>query len=645
MLAVTLPSLVIVALGLRLITQERELAINRADDERRRLVADVRQELVERLARIRAAGTSASLPPDPPRRAGASREREIGASPLLLSIPVRGGQIVPPWEPAAGWARRVKGEQDPAARELDAGDRAEQQHPSEAIEAYRRAAAGRDPVVGAHARFALARALARTGRTAEAEALDRGTAAAPLDGVGMDEFGVPLAIYAAQRIAQRGGALPGEFMAHSRAYVADGGWPSPVACYALREIAGHAARSTDPSVRHWAQEIDAGATQRAAEGERVLNLQREVDMMMPRGVAPDEPRWVATGNPAWLVSLAQVPQDDPRLIVADAARLSASLAAHPGAAQLRLTTSGAGSDALGDPFPGLRLSYTTLDAGGGARARMQRWFYGAALGMVLGVTALGVFLLWRDVRREMRAGALRSQFVASVSHELKTPLTSIRMFAETLRMRPSLEAGAAGEYLDTIVHESERLTRLLNNVLDFSQIEQERKTYRFAPVDLREAISTAARGIAYPLSQEGFTLDMRLDPGVPAVRADQDAIEQAVLNLLTNAMKYSGASRRIGLSLERLGNAAVIAVTDDGPGIPVEEQPRLFERFYRARMPGNQQIPGTGLGLTIVRHIADAHGGAVTVDSAPGRGSTFTISLPIRDASPSAAGEMSGVPL
>jgi two-component system, OmpR family, phosphate regulon sensor histidine kinase PhoR len=193
------------------------------------------------------------------------------------------------------------------------------------------------------------------------------------------------------------------------------------------------------------------------------------------------------------------------------------------------------------------------------------------------------------------------------------------------------------EYLDTIVNESERLTRLLNNVLDFSRIEQERKTYRLEPAKLAEVVRTAARTMEYPLAQERFELRLDLDDTLPPVLADSDAIQQAILNLLTNAMKYSGTSRRIELSLSRDGEQAIVAVTDHGLGIPVNEQPRLFDRFYRAQTPENRHVPGTGLGLTIVQHIVAAHRGTVTVESSPGAGSTFRLAFPVQPASDSVA--------
>ena len=224
---------------------------------------------------------------------------------------------------------------------------------------------------------------------------------------------------------------------------------------------------------------------------------------------------------------------------------------------------------------------------------------------------------------------MRSNFVSAVSHELKTPLAAIRMFAETLRMGRPAEPEAKNEYLDTIVNESERLTRLLNNVLDFSKIEQGKKSYRREPRCLAEIVQSATRAMGYPAEQQQFRLHVHLEDGIPPVSVDRDAIEQAILNLLANAMKYSGGSRDIDLRLKSTDGQAVIEVEDRGVGIEPDERKRIFEQFYRVATSGNQRIPGTGLGLTLVRHIVEGHGGDVTVESTVGRGSTFAIHLPL----------------
>jgi signal transduction histidine kinase len=183
------------------------------------------------------------------------------------------------------------------------------------------------------------------------------------------------------------------------------------------------------------------------------------------------------------------------------------------------------------------------------------------------------------------------------------------------------------------VNECERLSRLVDDVLMFSNIEQGKKVFHFRPVPLAETVRAAARTLAYPMAQNGFDLRLEVEEGLPAVKADSDALEQAVLNLLTNAMKYSGDRREIALRLGRRNGEAVIEVTDHGIGIPPEEQARIFEKYYRVASRENQSIPGTGLGLTLVAQIVKAHNGRVDIRSAPGEGSTFSIRLPIGNGS------------
>jgi signal transduction histidine kinase len=214
-----------------------------------------------------------------------------------------------------------------------------------------------------------------------------------------------------------------------------------------------------------------------------------------------------------------------------------------------------------------------------------------------------------------------------VSHELKTPLTAIRMFAETLLMARS-RPETREEYLQTIVNESERLTRLINNVLDFSKIEQGTKIYRMEPQELTEVVESVARVLEYPLLQQGFALKLKLERGI-IVLADRDAMQQALLNLLSNAMKYSGDSRAILLTLSASDGEACVSVVDRGCGIPAGEHNKIFQKFYRAEGARHEHIPGTGLGLTIVEHVVAAHGGRVAVTSAPGNGSTFSLILPL----------------
>jgi signal transduction histidine kinase len=202
------------------------------------------------------------------------------------------------------------------------------------------------------------------------------------------------------------------------------------------------------------------------------------------------------------------------------------------------------------------------------------------------------------------------------------------MFAETLRLQRSKDPAAREEYLDTIIKESERLSRLLNNVLDFSKIEQGKKVYRPAPSSLIGIIQETAKAMEYPLKQQEFALNIECEKGLPDIIVDRDGLEQALINLLSNAMKYSGNSREIGLKLRKEADWAVVQVIDRGIGISQEEHKRIFDKFYRVATPENDRLPGTGLGLSLVSHFIKAHRGRVEVESAPGAGSTFSLYLP-----------------
>ncbi len=197
-------------------------------------------------------------------------------------------------------------------------------------------------------------------------------------------------------------------------------------------------------------------------------------------------------------------------------------------------------------------------------------------------------------------------------------------------MDEGLERPTVNQNLDTIVQEADRLGRLVDNVLDFARIEQGKKTYPMQRTSLADIVDTAAGAMEYSGSQSGFHLTVVIEQNLPPILADRDAIQQAILNLLDNAMKYSGDSREIELRLSREDDDGVVCVLDKGLGIPESEQSRIFERFYRIPSPENDRLPGTGLGLTLVDHVVKAHGGSVGVVSRPGQGSTFTIRLPLR---------------
>ena len=242
----------------------------------------------------------------------------------------------------------------------------------------------------------------------------------------------------------------------------------------------------------------------------------------------------------------------------------------------------------------------------------------------------GLLLALRTASREMKLSQMKNEFVSNVSHELRTPLASIRVFAEFLRLGRFDGPEKAREYGDYIETESRRLTQLINNILDFASIDSGRKTYRFVRCDVREVVCETLKTFEIRLRQDGFNVIVEgADTHLPPARIDAGAIAQSLSNLLDNAVKYSNGNKDITVSLRRDGGFIVISVRDQGVGIARDEQRKIFDRFHRVSTGLVHDVKGSGLGLSIVRHIVEAHRGKVTVESRPGEGSTFSLHLPI----------------
>jgi len=264
---------------------------------------------------------------------------------------------------------------------------------------------------------------------------------------------------------------------------------------------------------------------------------------------------------------------------------------------------------------------------------VRRWEMGtlALIGFIDLMLGAGLFLIYSNVRREIHLSRLKSDFVANVSHELKTPLALIRLFAETLELGRVPSEEKAREYYRLINKESQRLTQLINNILDFSRIEAGRKEYRFAPTDIGRIVSDVVDAYRFQIEQNGFELEVDVAEDLPEVAADKEALGQALLNLVNNAIKYSRDGKYLRLQVSRRGDEVLISVSDRGIGIAKGEQKKIFDKFYRAEDSLVHETKGSGLGLPLVRHIMEAHGGSVEVESAPGKGSNFTLVLPVRD--------------
>lgn len=252
--------------------------------------------------------------------------------------------------------------------------------------------------------------------------------------------------------------------------------------------------------------------------------------------------------------------------------------------------------------------------------------------IVIVVGAIAIVLV---SEKERRISALKSEFVANVSHELKTPLALIRMFAEMLQSGRVQTDAKRQEYLDVIVRESERLSALIENVLDFARLERGRGSYEFAEGDIGDAVARAANIYRYRAERVGVRLVVDVEPNLPRAHIDERAIQLAVSNLVDNALKYAPDGEEIVVRAASDGDAVRVDVVDRGPGVPPEDRQRIFERFVRlTSRVGESQVRGSGIGLALVKHIAESHGGRAwvvsSVNPANGpTGSTFSFSIPV----------------
>ena len=281
------------------------------------------------------------------------------------------------------------------------------------------------------------------------------------------------------------------------------------------------------------------------------------------------------------------------------------------------------------PFPwtlvAIQPGYNKLESD----AKTQLIVYGLLILIIIALMLFAVFIFVRDIGRETDSMLLQTEFVHNVSHELKTPLSLIRLYGETLLYKDNLPEKDRKEGLQIITKESERLSHMINNILDFSKIEMGKKEFDLKPGNLAYVVENTLDSYRYHLLKKGFEIKIDIDNNIPVVLFDRSAVEGILINLFSNAIKFSDETKKIAISLKKTPETIVLEVADKGIGIPEKELKNIFNRFYRVKVNSDFEARGSGLGLTLVKHAVDAHGWQITVKSKPGEGSVFSIFVPV----------------
>jgi signal transduction histidine kinase len=259
----------------------------------------------------------------------------------------------------------------------------------------------------------------------------------------------------------------------------------------------------------------------------------------------------------------------------------------------------------------------------------RRGLYSFVFLLIAGILIFGLVLTIRSVSHELELARMKSDFVSTISHEFKSPLTSIRQLAEMLQSGRVPSEERRQKYYDVLLEQSERLALLTDNILSLARIEEGRAEFTFESTDISVLLTEVVTSIQERVRHEGFDIVLNVEGALPLLAVDRTALSQAVTNLIDNAIKYSGDSRKISVSSSVEEQVLAIAVQDFGVGIKKEDIPRLFERFYRGGDELTRAVKGSGLGLTLVKEIVEAHRGQVHVASEPGKGSVFSIRLPL----------------
>ena len=285
------------------------------------------------------------------------------------------------------------------------------------------------------------------------------------------------------------------------------------------------------------------------------------------------------------------------------------------------------------PFSNWRLELRPREPGlAEALLTSRRGIYFYAFVLLAGIFAFGLTLTIRSVNHELRLARMQADFISTVSHEFKSPLTAIRQLTEMLQAERVPSEERRRHYYSVLLEQAERLSALMDNVLDFARMDEGKRMLDLEVLDPGDVLEQATSLASGRSGHSGFRIRTISHGPLPMIRADRDALLQALGNLLDNAIKYSGDARDIEISAVAEAEHVAISVSDHGIGLTDEDARRVFDRFFRAGDPLTRSVKGTGLGLTLVRQIVEAHNGTVAVRSEPGRGSTFIIRLPAEPA-------------
>jgi len=284
-----------------------------------------------------------------------------------------------------------------------------------------------------------------------------------------------------------------------------------------------------------------------------------------------------------------------------------------------------------DNFPPWRVEFFSSGTKGSGVMNVRRSYYFWTILTVLVLMTFGTVLVVRTITHEMEVLRIKSDFVSSVSHEFKTPITSIKVLIERLQQGKVKSSHKKKEYYSIISKDADKLNSMVRNILDFSKVEEGRKEFVFQESDVAQLVKDEIENFKQVKIYAGIRIDLQIFPDIPRIYVDRDSFYLALDNLLENAFKFSLEKKEIWVEVKKDAENARVDVKDKGMGIPSGEMDKIFDKFYQGKNAAQQSIRGTGLGLALVKHTVEAHGGKVSVESKVGRGSTFSLVFPVKN--------------